>query len=215
MTPPAADALSPAQNESDARVSVEPPDRVIGSEKDGGFQDEDWLVRAARTDRQAFGVLYDRYFEAVYHYVARRVGDAGVAEDITSAVWERALTAIERYEIRGVPFAAWLYRIAGNLVTNHHRQRRLWRFVPLLSQHAADTGGVEIEEESAVRAAFRSLSSADQEALSLFYFAGLTPPEMATVLDCSVPAVHKRLHRARGRLREQLEGVGHGDAEPA
>ena len=59
--------------------------------------DEDWLVEAARTDRQAFGVLYDRHFDAIYHYIARRVGDQATAEDLAGAVWERALIAIERY----------------------------------------------------------------------------------------------------------------------
>lgn len=69
----------------------------------GTGHDEDGLVEAARTDRQAFGVLYDRHFDAIYHYIARRVGDAETAEDIASHVWERALKAIERYEIRGFP----------------------------------------------------------------------------------------------------------------
>jgi RNA polymerase sigma-70 factor (ECF subfamily) len=182
---------------------------VVDSGERSAFRDEDQLVSSARTDRQAFGVLYDRYFDAIYHYVARRVGDAETAEDLTSAVWERALTAIERYEVRGVPFAAWLYRIAGNLVANHHRQRRLWRFVPLLPSLGQASQTEEVDDATAVGAAFRQLSTADQEVLSLFYFAEMSPPDMALVLGCSVAAVHKRLHRARVRLRQRLEGGGH------
>lgn len=172
----------------------------------GTGHDEDGLVEAARTDRQAFGVLYDRHFDAIYHYIARRVGDAETAEDIASHVWERALKAIERYEIRGVPFAAWLYRIAGNLVANHHRRQRLWRMVPFGPQHAASQPHNRIDEYTALRAGLARLSSGDQEILSLCYDAGLTPPEIADVLNCTPAAVHKRLHRARTRLRHHLEG---------
>jgi RNA polymerase sigma-70 factor (ECF subfamily) len=203
---PAAASPVPAPDESGAEVSTDAPGGVIEQGAGAAFPDEDILVLAARTDRQAFGRLYDRYFDAIYHYIARRVGDEAVAEDLASAVWERALTAIERYEIRGVPFAAWLYRIAGNLVANHHRQRRLWRFVPLLAGHGPTENNDRLDEHTAVRAAFKGLSAADQEVLSLFYFADLAPPEMAEVLDCSVAAVHKRLHRARNRLRQLLEG---------
>lgn len=168
--------------------------------------DEDWLVEAARTDRQAFAVLYDRHFDAIYHYIARRVGDQASAEDLAGAVWERALIAIERYEVRGVPFVAWLYRIAGNLVANHHRKRRLWQLVPFGPTHAATNATSRVDDHTALDAALTAIPTADQEILSLFYYAGLTPPEIADILDCTPAAVHKRLHRARERLRLCLEG---------
>lgn len=166
--------------------------------------DDDSLVEAARHDRQAFGALYDRYFDAIYAYIARRTGDEAEAEDIAAQVWERALKSIERYQVRGVPISAWLYRIAGNQLANHRRHARILRFVPLAPTH----GSVEHEgdvEGDAVRAALDALSEADREVLSLCYFAGLAPPEIAEVLDCGVAAVHKRLHRARARLRRRLE----------
>jgi len=168
--------------------------------------DEDWLVEAARTDRQAFGLLYDRHFNAVYHYIARRVDDPATAEDIAAAVWERALIAIERYEIRGTPFVAWLYRIAGNLVVNHHRRRRLLAMVPFSPRDGSSHPQGRWDDHTALRSALAALPHADQEILSLFYYAGLTPPEIADILDCTPAAVHKRLHRARERLRELLEG---------
>jgi len=167
---------------------------------------EDRLVEAARTDRQAFAVLYDRYVDIIYHYIARRVGDSLVAEDLTSAVWERALSAIERYEIRGLPFAAWLYRIAGNLVANHYRRQRLLKMVGFEEQvPARDTRG-QADDRAVVEQAMAGLSTADQEVLGLCYYAGLAPPEIAEVLGCAPAAVHKRLHRARERLRRRIEG---------
>jgi RNA polymerase sigma-70 factor (ECF subfamily) len=174
------------------------------------LNDEDRLIEAARSDRRAFGVLYDRHFDSIYHYIAKRVGDREVTEDLTSAVWERALNAITRYEIRGVPFSAWLYRIAGNLVANYHRSRHVHPHVGI----EAVTAGEEPDDEGrlamrqALVRAMSALSEADQEVLSLSYHAGLAPTEIAAVLNCSAVAVHKRLQRARLRLRERLEAEG-------
>lgn len=166
--------------------------------------DDDSLVEAARHDREAFGELYDRYFDAIYAYIARRTDDAAEAEDIAAQVWERALKSIERYQVRGVPIAAWLYRIAGNQLANHRRHARILRFVPLAPAH----GTVEHEgddERDTVRTALDALSESDREILSLCYFAGLAPQEIAEVLGCGVAAVHKRLQRARARLRRRIE----------
>lgn len=168
------------------------------------------LVAAARTDRAAFGELYDRYVDQIYHYVVRRVGDVELAEDITAAVWEHALAAVGRYEDRGLPFVAWLYRIAGNLVANHYRRARLRRLVPFLGQVSAPDSTLEVDERTMVRDALRELSPADQEVLSLHYYAGLAPEEMAVTLGCSVTVVHKRLQRARERLRLRIGGDRRG-----
>jgi RNA polymerase sigma-70 factor (ECF subfamily) len=168
-------------------------------------RDEDWLVEAARTDREAFGVLYDRHFDKVYNYIVRRVGSQSAAEDLSAAVWERALGAIENYEVRGLPFAAWLYRIAGNMVANYHRRRKLWQMVPFTGRQARTDPREGLEQRAAVREGMSKLSDSDQEVLTLYYFSGLTPPEIGDVLDCTPAAVHKRLHRARERLRKHLE----------
>lgn len=176
--------------------------------------DEAELVEAARHDREAFGTLYDRYFDAIYHYIAVRVEDTAVAEDLAASVWERALRAIESYQLRGVPFLAWLYRIAGNLVANHHRRRRLLQMIGLSPREPAPERGASVEDRLAVRAAYDRLPLADQEVLALCYFADLSTAQMAEVLGCSEPAVHKRLQRARSRLRalfEEDEGVAAPD----
>ncbi len=178
-----------------------------GVNKEGTEDEDRALVEAASGDREAFGQLYDRHFDAIYNYIARRVGgDEVLAEDISAAVWERALSAIERYELRGVPFKAWLYRIAGNLIANHHRRRKLRQFVPFLPHHGRERPQQRWDDRAAVQAALESLSESDQEVLALYYFAGVTPPEIAESLGCSTAAVHKRLHRARERLKKQLQG---------
>src|SRR5512136_2793068 len=83
--------------------------------------DEVELVRRAKTDPTAFGVLYERYVGKIYNYVYYRTGDYHEAEDLTARTFQRAMTHIAHYHERGVPFSAWLYRIAHNLVANWHR----------------------------------------------------------------------------------------------
>ena len=79
-------------------------------------QDERLLIEAAQKDPSRFAELYELHFERVYAYVARRVGDRSEAEDLTSHVFHQALANLGKFKWRGVPFAAWLFRIAANSI---------------------------------------------------------------------------------------------------
>src|SRR4051812_24008500 len=82
------------------------------------------VSRATRRDAAAFGLLYESHLDRVYRYVYYRVGSTAEAEDLTEQVFLKAWEAIGRYEARGVPFIAWLYRLAHNLVIDHYRAKR-------------------------------------------------------------------------------------------
>ena len=82
------------------------------------------LAKASNGDKDAFGILYQRYVKRIYNYVYYRTGNQHDAEDITARVFFRAMRHIGNYTDRGVPFSAWLYRIAHNLVANWHRDRK-------------------------------------------------------------------------------------------
>ena len=84
--------------------------------------DERTLIAAAQADPARFDELYDRYVHRVYGFVSRRVGNRATAEDITSTVFEQALAHLPKFEWRGVPFAAWLIRIAANALADHWRR---------------------------------------------------------------------------------------------
>ena len=84
--------------------------------------DERLLIEAAQADPARFVELYDRHVDRVYAYVSRRTGSRTAAEDITSAVFEQALTHLPRFEWRGVPFTAWLFRIAANALADHWKR---------------------------------------------------------------------------------------------
>src|SRR5579883_2993930 len=95
------------------------------------------LVRAARQDRAAFGALYERYVDRVYSYHVYRTGSAADAEDLTARTFYQALSHLDDFEERGLPFTAWLFTIAHNLVANYHRDRSRHRTAPLESVDAA------------------------------------------------------------------------------
>ena len=81
------------------------------------------LVEAAQRDRACFGDVYERYFELVYGYVARRVRDRAATEDLTSEVFRKALANIDRFKWTGAPFGAWLVRIASNVIADRAQRQ--------------------------------------------------------------------------------------------
>src|SRR5204863_8342974 len=85
--------------------------------------DERRLIEAAQQDRASFANVYERYFELVYAYVARRVRDRAATEDVTSEVFRKALANIDRFKWTGAPFGAWLLRIASNLIADRAKRK--------------------------------------------------------------------------------------------
>lgn len=94
------------------------------------------LIEAAQQDRARFADVYERYFELVYAYVARRVRDRAATEDLTSEVFRKALANIDRFKWTGAPFGAWLLRIAANLIADRAKRET--------------KRGVSVDESSAI-----------------------------------------------------------------
>lgn len=172
--------------------------------------DEHSLVERAQYDPRAFAELYDQYVKPVFWFALRRTGDHALAEDITSATFEKALRHLRQYGWKGSSYLAWLYRIAYQQIVDHHRRNH--RYISLLPDHPAET---DVEQQThsslqwqAVDRAFRNLSRDDQEVLSMRLFERLSSEEAAEVLGCSTANVYVRLYRALERLRHQLEALG-------
>ncbi len=91
---------------------------------DGPSSDERELIERAKRDPEAFDLLYERYVAQIYRYLYYRTGNSQDAEDLTARTFYRALEHLHRYQERGLPFTAWLYRIAHNIVVNWQRDRR-------------------------------------------------------------------------------------------
>ena len=152
--------------------------------------DEKLLIETAQRDPRQFVDLYRAYFDRVYAYVTRRVATRSDAQDVTAEVFERALAALRRFEWRGVPFAAWLYRIAANAVADHHHRTVRDQDVPMIPEPARD------ECEAAERRA------------SLYRAVRELPPDQRRVIEMRF-ARRQEHRRDRGRAREKR---GSGEA---
>ena len=109
-------AMKATQRPGRKRLARGAAERVPGRVARGA--DERVLVEAAQRDPAEFEALYELHFERVYAFVASRVRDRATAEDVTSEVFHKGLANLPRYEWRGVPFAAWLLRIAANAIVD-------------------------------------------------------------------------------------------------
>ncbi len=175
-------------------------------------ESEDRLIEQARHNAEAFGVLYERYVDRVYNYIYYRTGDTHEAEDLTARVFYRALAHMSEYRTRGAPFAAWLYRIAHNLVANWHRDRsrhrdvRLDDLTSLIEKGDGPQQLVEQDEDArAVLAAIRQLPPERQQLLILKFVDELSNAEIARVMGRSEGAIKSLYHRTLIVLREELK----------
>jgi len=173
--------------------------------------DPDLVARAQGGDVDAIGALYDQHHESIFRYVWLRVGDRHLAEDLTGDVFMRMLAALPHYQAVGLPFQAWLYRIARNLLVDHYRKENNRVSVPL------DTIEDSYEGEEDPTSAFdrkldtqrlhRALSQLDQshrEVVVLRFVSGLSLREVALTLDRTEAAVKALQHRGLVALRLTL-----------
>jgi RNA polymerase sigma-70 factor, ECF subfamily len=167
---------------------------------------------ACEGDSDAFGALYEKYIDQIYNYIYFRTSNVKDAEDICSRVFMRALHHIERYEDRGYPFSAWLYRIAHNLVVNWYRDRERSDEISLADQYPPPTmnGRVEdrIEKEDEtgmLLAIIQGLPEDRKELLILKHVEGLTNTEIGQIMDRTEGAIKALYHRTLESLRDDYD----------
>jgi RNA polymerase sigma-70 factor (ECF subfamily) len=174
--------------------------------------DEQLLVEAAQRDPRRFAELYDLNFHRVYAYIARRVQNREEAEDLTSEVFHQALAKLKQFEWRGLPFAAWLFRIAANAIADR------WKRV---AREGGDRVTDDLEETNAIinnqsenteqRAALSQLVEslpADQRRVVIMRFVEQKSiREIAQEIRKTEGAVKQLQFRALGKLRASMEGA--------
>jgi len=180
--------------------------------RNGGHlvQDEQNLVhRAQHGDKEAFTELYEAYFDKLYRYVVVRIGNKAEAEDMTQQVFVRAYKSISSFRWKGVPFSAWLFRIAHNLMVDFFRKESKRPTVPLEeSLLVSDEDPRQTIEQrmdiERVMTATRKLTAAQREVVSLRFAGGLTIAEVARTMGKSEGAVKALQHSAIAALRRIL-----------
>ncbi|MCX6078774.1 MAG: sigma-70 family RNA polymerase sigma factor [Chloroflexi bacterium] len=175
--------------------------------------DEEVLTRAAQGDRDAFGLIYERYIDRIYNYVYYRTGNVNDAEDLTARVFQRAMNHIVNYTDRGVPFSAWLYRIAHNLVANWHRDRSRKQEIPLSETpliakgDAPESSLVHNQQQEALLKLIRGLPAERQTLLILKFVEHMSNAEIGEIMGRSEGAVKSLYHRTLLALRDEIGNV--------
>lgn len=184
-----------------------------GGKSDDGAEPDCWrLVSAAQAgDTDAFGELYDRYVDTIYRYVLFRVGDAALAEDVTSETFLRALRRIGSVSYQGRDVGAWFVTIARNLVLDHIKSSRYRLEVP--TAELADNNEVQHGPEQEVLASATSdellrcvgqLNPDQRECIVLRFLQGLSVAETAALMRRNEGAIKALQHRAIRRLARLL-----------
>jgi len=182
------------------------------------FNDEPGLVARAKTNPEAFGTLYERYAKKIYNYLYYRMGNTHDAEDLTARVFHRALANLTGYTSRGVPFSAWLYRIAHNLVANWHRDHNRRQTLPLhevahqdwqsLRSDAPEAIAETNEERARLLHAIRQLPADRQQLIILKFVERMSNVEIGQIMNRSEGAVKSLYHRTLLALRDELLKAG-------
>jgi RNA polymerase sigma-70 factor (ECF subfamily) len=168
------------------------------------------IAAAKAGDWDALHYLYVRYADDVQRFIQSIVRDPHEAEDITQDVFAKLMKAIRKYEERGVPFAAWIIRVARNAALDHLRARRQ---IPVEEVRAADEGLDQRSHErlQSLKEALATLPEAQRQVLVLRHIAGLSPNEIAERLGKTEPSIQGLHHRGRAALKQALREL---DAAP-
>jgi RNA polymerase sigma-70 factor, ECF subfamily len=179
-------------------------------------ESDEALVELARSDPEAFGELYERNVKRVYNYLYYRTGARPDAEDLTARTFMQALSHLPKYRQYGVPFSAWLLRIAHNLVANWFRDKKK-NVVPLdavgeIHQGRAGDPGEAVEEKEKRQELLEAVAALPEERRQLIllrFVEGMRAADIAVVMGRSEGAVKALLHRTMEGLRKNIGSQGH------
>jgi RNA polymerase sigma-70 factor, ECF subfamily len=161
---------------------------------------------AKQGDKEALRFLYVSYSDNVYGYVRTIVRDDHEAEDVTQHVFAKLMTALERYDDRGVPFFAWLLRLAHNAAIDDLRTNRLTPSEFVIDPQVSSE--LDMERSVCFRDALETLPEEQREVVVLRHVIGLTPREIAKRLGRSEGSVNGLHHRGRRALQHELREGG-------
>ena len=179
---------------------------------------EEELVKRAQHSPEAFGDLYEIYYQRIFNYAVKRTANVQLSLDITSTTFLKAFSQIKKYRWRDVPFAAWLYRIASNEINDHYRRqggRRMSSIETIVeladtSDYADEINEAEDElnrheEFILLHKKISELPFIYQEVIALKFFERKKIREMVKILGKKEGTIKSLLHRGVEKLREKMQ----------
>lgn len=173
------------------------------------LKEEAKIINRAKQDPEVFGLIYEKYYKPVFLFVNRRTADADATADITSQVFLKAMLKLHQWKFKGLPFSAWLFRIATNQINEHYRNINGKRTISLKTEHAsmlfedievdADINPVEL-----IPRLIDQLEEDEVELLELRYFEQRSFKEVAFILNISEGNAKVRVHRILKKMKKYV-----------
>lgn len=171
---------------------------------------EEWLeIQAAQREPAAFRPLYNRYYEPIFRFIFRRTGDESLTADICSQVFLKSMQRIGEYQFKGVPFSAWLYRIASNEVAQHFRQVQKNRMVSIEETNLSDLFEEMDESDNELQRtglinALDTLKETDLQLIEMRFFEQRPFKEIADILQITESNAKVKTYRILERLKKKM-----------
>jgi RNA polymerase sigma-70 factor (ECF subfamily) len=164
------------------------------------------IIERSKKDPQVFGELYEKYFDRIFNYIFRQTDDEELTDDLCSQTFVNALNNLDKYEFRGFPFSAWLYKIAGNEVNKHYRKnkgKKIFSIEELKVRELVEQTADDWDEELINRLIqyMNELPTDMIQVLELRFFEDKDFKEIAFILDMTESGAKMRTYRALDKLR--------------
>lgn len=173
--------------------------------------EEEWLeVQAAQQNPAKFRVLYSRYYEPIFRFIYKRTVDETLAADLTSQVFLKAMQKLDKYTYKGVPFSAWLFRIASNEIAQHFRKHNKNRVVALEEGSTKDLKDEFEDKEdldiniTILKDLIQDLKPGEVELLELRFFEKRPFKEVADILDITENNAKVKIYRLLQKMKKRF-----------
>ena len=189
---------------------------MIDNNNQLSLEEEKALITRAKHDKEAFGELYEIYFQRIYNYIVHRTANVDLAEDLTSQTFMKVLENISKFEWRGLPFQAWLYRIASNVIMTHYRKNKYnsnvniedIKFLVVDKNDSPLEEMKNVEESEEIKLRFMEVQKAlvrldpkSAEIIVLKFFEKKSNSDIAKIIDISEGNVRIKIFRALKKLK--------------
>ena len=181
--------------------------------RDEDIRRENEIIERSKTDPKAFGEIYEAYFDRIYYFALRQTGDEELAGDLASQTFVNVLHHLPRYQFRGYPFSAWLYKIATNEINKHYRKSKgkkvfsieETRVRELVERADPGPGGWDDEIMQRLLIYLKDLPTEMLQVLELRFFEDKDFREIAFILDITESGAKMRTYRALDQLRKHFK----------
>jgi RNA polymerase sigma-70 factor (ECF subfamily) len=181
----------------------------IGGEDSAVLAEWEIVRRAQSYEDDALQSLYEVYYPKVYNYAFLQLGDVQAAEDLSSDVMLKMVESIKSYRFKGLPFSAWVFRIARNRLIDLHRRRKRRGEVDLSESIAGTLASPQVMAERAIergqiQVALKHLTDEQRQVIVLKFIEGFDNRSIGSIMGRSEGAIKSLQHRALGALRRIL-----------